>query len=238
MNRNSSLYRTLRWMYQPIKASKKLYQEITYIPRRQAILARHQGDRSFVGLQIGCGSFHLPEWINTDMQGTPDIDFPIDITRKLPLPDNFLDAMYGSEVIEHIELTQARLFLAEALRILKPGGVIRLTTPDLSNVCRVFLGLKEKVNVEEFREVWLDGEFSKEIWINSQFRAWGHQHLWTYESFADELSKAGFCHIQRCEPLQTKSNKPQLENIDYRWQGKTLPFEFACALIVEASKPG
>ena len=94
----------------------------------------------FQGLQIGSGSFARPGWMNSDMVGTPGIDFPLDITKPLPFPDNCLDAIYGSEVIEHIERRYVVPFLKESRRILKPGGVLRLTTPDLKAVCELYLG--------------------------------------------------------------------------------------------------
>jgi predicted SAM-dependent methyltransferase len=36
--------------------------------------------------------------------------FPLDVTNSLPFPDNFFDVIYGSEVIEHIDLAEARQF--------------------------------------------------------------------------------------------------------------------------------
>lgn len=237
INKKSKIYRSLRWLIQPLKNIKALYQELSYLPRRKIKLLEYKEPQEFTGLTIGCGPFPLPGWINTDLLGNPNIDFPLDISSPLPLPDNFFDVIYGAEVIEHIDLAEARLFLREAQRILKPGGVMRLTTPDLTEVCRVFLGLKDDVSVEDFGTVWLEGEFSKEIWINSQFRAWGHKHLWTFESLSDELSKAGFSQSQRCEPQKTKSDKPQLNNLDNRY-GKDAPaWIFGANLLMEAQKP-
>lgn len=237
MNRKSRLYRSLKWMYQPLKAAKALYQELNYIPRRQTKLRECKNSQGFTGLHIGCGPFYMPGWVNTDVLGTPNIDFPLDISSKLPLPNNCFDVIYGSEVLEHIDLAEARQFLRESQRILKPGGVMRLTTPDLHEVCKIFLGQKEGVKVGDFGTVWLEGEFSPEIWINCQFRAWGHKHLWTWESLSTELTAAGFTQIQRCEPHKTKSDKPELDNLDNRYGDDAPSWLFASTLIVEAQKP-
>jgi predicted SAM-dependent methyltransferase len=39
--------------------------------------------------------------------------------------------VYASHVLEHLDKSEARLFLKEAARILAPGGIIRLAVPDL-----------------------------------------------------------------------------------------------------------
>jgi predicted SAM-dependent methyltransferase len=236
INRKSRLYSSLKWMYQPIKGIKDISQGVNYQLSKKAILNNYKNSE-FTGLHIGCGPFYMAGWINTDMLGTPNIDFPLDISAKLPIPDTFLDVIYGSEVIEHIDLEEARQFMREMYRILKPGGVIRLTTPNITEICRLFLDLNQDVKVSDFASTWLEGEFSKEIWINALFRAWGHKYLWTFENFVDELTKVGFANIQRCEPHKTKSDKPQLNNLDNRYGDSEADWQFAHTLIIEAHKP-
>lgn len=52
-----------------------------------------------------------------------------DFSKPLPLPDSFADIVYCGEVIEH--LVNPDLFLREIRRILKPGGRVIITTPNL-----------------------------------------------------------------------------------------------------------
>jgi hypothetical protein len=42
-------------------------------------------------------------------------------------------------VLEHLTAAEARPFLGEMRRVLKPGGVIRLVVPDLEVICRNYL---------------------------------------------------------------------------------------------------
>jgi SAM-dependent methyltransferase len=175
-------------------------------------------------------------WINVDIAGR-GVDFPVDISRPLRLPGSFFDALYGSEVIEHIDLGQARGFLTEARRILKPGGVIRLTTPDVTEICRIYLGMNPTVAVDDFRAGWLDGEYSSEIWLNSLFNGYGHKHVYSFESLARELGRAGFTQIHRCAPQQTHSQAPQLANLEQRYGQDPPSCIFSTTLIVEAKKP-
>jgi SAM-dependent methyltransferase len=52
--------------------------------------------------------------------------------RRIPLPDGSADVIYASHIVEHLDLDDARAFLGEAWRVLRPSGILRLVVPDLS----------------------------------------------------------------------------------------------------------
>ncbi len=104
-------------------------------------------------LHIGCGPRVLKGWVNIDLvfepyenymkyytdefygpnvRGTKDDFLELDVTKDaLPFSDNSVDVIYNEDFIEHLDQKQIMLFLAETFRVLKPGGVHRVTTPDL-----------------------------------------------------------------------------------------------------------
>ena len=54
--------------------------------------------------------------------------------RRIPHADNSVEIVYSSHMLEHLERPEARRFLEEALRVLQPGGILRLAVPDLKTL--------------------------------------------------------------------------------------------------------
>lgn len=61
----------------------------------------------------------------------PRADAWVDITRALPFPSESVDHILCQEVVEHLSLPSAQKMIAECRRVLRAGGVLRVTTPDL-----------------------------------------------------------------------------------------------------------
>lgn len=55
-----------------------------------------------------------------------------DVSNPLPFENNHFDFVYAGEIIEHIFDTKS--FLKEIHRVLKPGGYLILTTPNLARL--------------------------------------------------------------------------------------------------------
>jgi SAM-dependent methyltransferase len=63
----------------------------------------------------------------------PDIPFiKVDLTKPLPIADNQYDCVVSIEVVEHVE--NHLHYIRELVRIVKPGGMIILTTPNVSSM--------------------------------------------------------------------------------------------------------
>jgi predicted SAM-dependent methyltransferase len=97
-------------------------------------------------LNVGCGSKFHPAWTNVDMASTsPHVEVH-NLIHGFPYADDRFDAVYHSQVLEHIPKDKAAGFLRECLRVLKPGGVLRVVVPDLENIAIEYLRhLKENL---------------------------------------------------------------------------------------------
>jgi predicted SAM-dependent methyltransferase len=97
-------------------------------------------------LNIGCGTTHHPDWINLDVSPAEPSVLPVDINSGLPFPADSAAVCYSSHLLEHLDKDGARDFLAECMRVLKSGGVIRLAVPDLEGIAREYLRLLDAVS--------------------------------------------------------------------------------------------
>ncbi len=63
--------------------------------------------------------------------------------KHIPLPDNSLDVVYSSHMLEHLDFKARDKFFKEIKRVLKPGGIIRLCVPDLHLLASQYLELND-----------------------------------------------------------------------------------------------
>jgi predicted SAM-dependent methyltransferase len=232
------LYEATKWAYQPIKHAKRLLVESRSALDRKARISEYLTGPGFKGLQIGSGSHHRKGWLNSDISGTPGVDIGLDITKRLPFPPDSLDAIYGSEVIEHIPKDAVVLFCREAVRVLKPKGVLRLTTPDIIEICRITLDMDEQCRITDLVGTWVEdeGHLTRDIWINAMFRRWGHQYLWDFASLNEVIRSAGFDKVERVPVQVTHSGLQELANQETRYGMPPPSHCWSSSMILEATK--
>lgn len=83
-------------------------------------------------LNIGAGEQPLPGYINIDRK-TGQEAFP------LARPDGSCDEVRASHVLEHFPHTQIAAVLADWVRALKPGGVLKIAVPDFQQIAQAYL---------------------------------------------------------------------------------------------------
>jgi len=81
-------------------------------------------------LHIGGGWNHVDGWLNVD-KFAANADTYLNAYKPFPFPANTFDKVFSEHMIEHLEVDRVRRFLQEVFRVLKPGGVFRVTCPDL-----------------------------------------------------------------------------------------------------------
>jgi len=68
-----------------------------------------------------------------------------DISLGLPFADESYDAVYSSNMLEHLARENGQKLLKECCRVLKRNGTTRIVVPDLENICRCYLHALDQV---------------------------------------------------------------------------------------------
>ena len=91
-------------------------------PKLLPSLLRHEGAGRWTAIDLL--DDEIARWRNLD----PALDLHVADARSLPFPDGAFDAIACVSVIEHVAGDGDRDAMAEMWRVLRPGGVLHLTT--------------------------------------------------------------------------------------------------------------
>ena len=134
-------------------------------------------------VHVGCGANNIyPDWWNVDIRSFRGVDEVLDAAA--PWPWSGLDAVYGEHFIEHLPLDAALRFVQEAASNLRPGGVLRLSTPSLEWVWATHLSLMSDATDER--------RIVETYAANRAFHGWGHQFLYSRPLLDRLLTGVGF----------------------------------------------
>lgn len=213
-------------------------------------------------LHLGCGPDVVPGWENLDKspsvilarfprvratlfrarvineqqaQGFPEGAIHADLARGIPYPDRSAQFAYTAHMIEHLSRWQGLHVMRECLRVLAPGGTVRVVTPDLRDLVNSYLAhdfppqhQKETAadsfmsELQTFREI--EGSRARQLlWRLTS----GVPHQWMYdeESLMALLREAGFQ-----EPVARayrEGSVPDLDKLEHRPR----------SIFIEATKP-
>jgi SAM-dependent methyltransferase len=124
------------------------------------------------------------------------------LSYGIPFYDEAIDYVFSSHLLEHLFKDEAEQLLAEALRVLKRGGRVRVCVPDLEKAVEFYhAGNKERAL----------GYFFATSKIGDLGR---HRYMYDFDLLAAMLSRVGFCAIERCAYCIGQS--PDIDVLDNR----------------------
>jgi len=89
-------------------------------------------------LHVGCGPRFIPGFTHVDLVDFPHVDHVADARSLSFAESNSVDLVYASHVLEHFGRWEFMEPLREWYRVLKPGGVLRLSVPDFSACAAIY----------------------------------------------------------------------------------------------------
>jgi predicted SAM-dependent methyltransferase len=180
-------------------------------------------------LNLGCGPVQPAGWINIDgsirawlVATLPYFDramtaiglFPATdfsgvtyarLEARWPWPDGSIHAIYAGELLEHFRPADGEHFVRECLRVLRPGGVLRVRVPDNARFWENYVTEYRAARARP-RETWTTEHtrwvemFFRDICVERRwFSSYGHFHKWAYDdlSLISLLERVGFEGVDR-----------------------------------------
>lgn len=130
-------------------------------------------------LNVGCGIFKLPDFINLDINPKYNPDVIGDATDLHQFENDSIQFVFSSHTLEHLTLLQVKKALAEIYRVLIPGGHVDIILPDSKRVAQYYL----------------EGKCDLQTFENWALAGGDHKILFTEQRILDLLQEAGFENV-------------------------------------------
>ena len=172
---------------------------------RSSAIRRYLGSHSIRKLQVGAGGNILDGWLNTDVYPSVPGVMYINAAKPFPLRDCTLDYIFSEHQIEHLTYDEGLFMLRECWRVLKPGGRMRIATPDLEAMVGLYASNKSDLQQRYIkwmieRYVAETGIYHECFVINNAFLNLGHRFIYDRTTLETALNKARFVDITHHKP--------------------------------------
>jgi len=164
-------------------------------------------------LQIASGPSYAAQcyrnWLNSDV-GNPQCcegglySIYMDLNHYFPLPTGSFDYIFSQQGIEHFTYNRGVQILRECCRVLKPGGRVRIETPNIAYFIDNYRTNDKPVAeaVHEFAREF-DAPPTHLTMLNAIVRHWGHSYLYDVETLANLCRECGFADVREVKMGRT-----------------------------------
>jgi SAM-dependent methyltransferase len=139
-------------------------------------------------LHLGCGMVDAAGFVNVDLLEAPHVHVQSPIDDLSVLRDGCADLVYASHCLEHFGYRRSRSVLEEWVRVLRPGGLLRVAVPDFAVITRAYAG---GTPLREIQGFLLGGQ---------DYRLNFHAAVFDEAFLRDLMAGVGLDEIRRWEP--------------------------------------
>lgn len=208
---------------------------------RHKRIAAYLRDHRVRKLQLGTGSNPYDGWLNTDVadfKRKNEIVF-LDVRKPFPFPDDAFDFVFSEHMIEHVSYADGLHCLRECCRVLRPGGRIRIATPSLERMARLYDD--DLTDLQKRYVAWALESFVPEadaalpgFVVNNMMRDFGHRFLYDRETLRHAFVTSGFLDVVECKVGESAT--PELRGLE-RHMRSAAEFNEYETLVLEARSP-
>lgn len=138
-------------------------------------------------LHLGCGPRYIPGFLHIDAQHAPHVDI-VGPVEQLPFEDNSVSLIYASHVLEHFGRYAYKAVLKEWFRVLKPGGILRLSVPDFAACAAIYYENGLADGLSGLVGLIIGGQRNEHDF---------HKMIFDEDFLCHELHETGFCEVRR-----------------------------------------
>lgn len=143
-------------------------------------------------LHLGCGKRYIPGFVHIDAVDYSHVDHVATIDNLTFIPDDSVELIYNCHVLEHFKRRDVGRVLQEWLRVLKPGGTLRVSVPDFAKLCEVY---QRNENLDQV----IGALFGRQDYLYNI-----HYNVFDFSSLARDLEHAGFTNVRRYDWRETE----------------------------------
>ena len=143
-------------------------------------------------LHLGCGKRFIPGFVHIDAVDYPHVDHVATIDNLSFIQTDSVDLVYNCHVLEHFKRRDVERVLREWIRVLKPGGILRVSVPDFASLCEVY-------QRENNLNLVIGALFGRQDYLYNI-----HYNVFDFAALSEQLQIAGFTNVARYDWRNTE----------------------------------
>ena len=147
-------------------------------------------------LHLGCGNVSIPGYVNIDCRYQPAVDRVDNIGILHHYGVRSVDAIYCCHALDHFSRWDYQRVLKRWFDLLKPGGTLRISTPDFHKIVHRYLD-----NDEDLRS--LIGS----LYAGQEYESNCRKVIFNYAMLREDLIAVGFRDVRTFEPFVDDCSK-------------------------------
>lgn len=136
-------------------------------------------------LHIGCGSIHIPGYVNVDIRYLPNVDVVDNAKFLRKFRNEYIEEIYACHVLEHFSRWDVKVILKRWYDLLTSGGILFLSVPDFEAIASYYYKTRD---IEKLIGFLYGGQDYEENF---------HYYCWDFNSLKKDLEEVGFVNVDR-----------------------------------------